>query len=53
MLNKLETERTLLTNNRQLPITEQAFGNEIVEQYDEQAEAEWRGKCIITLITRY
>lgn len=46
MLNKLESERTLLTNRQTLPKLEEAFADddtkEIVEEYNEAAEAEWR-----------
>lgn len=46
MLNKLESERTLLSNRQILPRLEEAFPTddtkEIVEEYSEEAEAQWR-----------
>ncbi|KAJ1524574.1 hypothetical protein ONE63_011060 [Megalurothrips usitatus] len=46
MLSKLETERTLLSNRQTVPKLEEAFPNddtkEIIEEYNEEAEAEWR-----------
>lgn len=40
----LAKERTLLASRKQLPLDEDAFGNEIMEPYDEATESEWRGK---------
>lgn len=45
MLKKLEGERTLLSNRQTLPKLEEAFPDdtkEIIEEYNEEAEAEWR-----------
>ncbi|XP_034237839.1 unconventional prefoldin RPB5 interactor-like protein [Thrips palmi] len=46
MLKKLENERTLLTNRQTVPKVEEAFPSdgteEIVEEYNEEMEAEWR-----------
>ncbi|XP_049815113.1 unconventional prefoldin RPB5 interactor-like protein [Schistocerca nitens] len=46
MLAKLNDERTLLTSRKELPFAEEAFGNkegeEILEPFDEEKEAEWR-----------
>lgn len=48
MLKKLEKERTLLTDRQTVPKVEEAFSGddtkEIVEEYNEEAEAEWRRK---------
>lgn len=48
MLKKLEKERTLLTDRQTVPKVEEAFSSddtkEIVEEYNEEAEAEWRRK---------
>ncbi|XP_063705473.1 unconventional prefoldin RPB5 interactor-like protein [Culicoides brevitarsis] len=47
-LKELETERDLHKNKLELPFMQNAFGNqegqEIIEEYDEQKEAEWRKK---------
>ncbi|KAK3927114.1 Unconventional prefoldin RPB5 interactor-like protein [Frankliniella fusca] len=46
MLKKLEGERSLLSNRQTLPKLEEAFPNEdtkeIIEEYNEETEAEWR-----------
>ena len=47
MLKDLERERDLLTNRKQIPLEQDAFGavggSEILEPYDEEKEAQWRG----------
>ncbi|KAJ9596656.1 hypothetical protein L9F63_012353 [Diploptera punctata] len=46
MLKDLERERDLLTNRKQIPVEQDAFGaedrNEIFETYDEEKESQWR-----------
>lgn len=47
-MKKLEGERILLSNRQTVPKVEEAFGSddtkEIIEEYNEAAEAEWRRK---------
>lgn len=48
MLKDLEREHNLLLTRKELPLEKDAFGaesrKEILEPYNEKAEAEWRGK---------
>ncbi|PSN41381.1 hypothetical protein C0J52_17509 [Blattella germanica] len=50
MLKDLERERDLLSNRRQIPLEQDAFGavnrDEILEPYDEQKEAQWREEMV-------